>query len=209
MNLVTSAGYTCIFIAHEGTREFNDENGNKYSMIYPFGDKRIIDPICNLVDIIAYAAINNPDENGNEVKSSLYLKNTRKYHARSRFDYIVPYLKEFTAENLQEALKEAIKKQERVEGNVSVSFAQQQAAIERPEMSFDELFTAIKGFAVKMGELGKKDKYKEIVESHLGVGKGVQETTPKQKQLLELIHEDLVEYLDSISASSDKTMRGR
>lgn len=135
------------------------------------------------------------------MKSSLYLKNTRKYHARSRFDYIVPYLKEFTAQNLQDALAEAIKKQEEAEGYVSVSFAQQQASTERPEMSYDELFNAIKGFAVKMSELGKKDKYREIVEAHLGVGKGVQETTPKQKQLLELIHEDLVEFMDSITAS--------
>lgn len=191
LNLITSAGYTVIFIAHEGTRDFKDENGQDYSKIYPFGDKRIIDPICNLVDIIAYAAINNPDADGNEVKSSLYLKNTRKYHARSRFDYMTPCLPVFTAENLQNAIRDAVKAQEKAEGVTAVSYQAQQHAAAQPSRSYDQLFAEIKAIAIQMNEAGQAAKYKEIVETHLGKGRGVQDTTPQQQQLLELILLDL------------------
>lgn len=196
LNLVTSAGYTVVFIAHEGTRKFKDENGVEYSKIYPEGDKRIIDPICNLVDIIAYAAINNPDENGMEVKSSLFLKNTRKYHARSRFDYMVPYLPVFTAQNLQDAIRDAVKAQEEAEGFAAVNYEQQQEAAKPASMTYEQLFEAIKSIAIKMNEDGNVGRYKEIVETHLGKGRGVQETTPAQIQMLELIYADLKDIVE-------------
>lgn len=196
--LLTSVGFTCAFIAHEGTRDFKDEKGEVYSKIYPAGDKRIIDPICNLVDIIGYAAVNGVDENGAEIKSSLYLVNTKRYHAGSRFDYLKNYLSEFTAEGLQQAMKEAIEEEERVSGMKAVDYNTQQQSYKRDEKSYDELKEEIKQFAMKLyeeDETGKNngDKYIAIVEEHLGKGNGVQDTSPSQKQLLELIVEDLKE----------------
>lgn len=191
LTALTNMGFAVIFIAHEGVREFTDENGVKYSKIYPAGDKRIIDPICNLVDIIAYASINNPDAEGNEVLSSLYLKNTRKYHARSRFPAMAPYLAEFTAENLQAAIHDAVTAQEEKDGHKAVSYQEQQAEIHRESMSYEDLFNGIKDIAVKMNEAGKAMQYKEIVEKYLGKGRGVQDTTPEQSQMLELILEEL------------------
>ena len=61
ITLLSSIGLTIAFIAHEGTRTFTDEDGEEYTKIYPHGDKRIIDPICHLVDIIAYAGVNGVD----------------------------------------------------------------------------------------------------------------------------------------------------
>lgn len=191
--LLTSAGFTVAFIAHEGTREFTDENGEKYSKIYPAGDKRIVDPICDLVDIIAYAAVNGTDESGNEIKSSLYMTNTKKYHAGSRFDYLVGYLKEFTAENLQNAIKDAIQKQEEADGVKAVSYEVQQATYKAPEKSYDELKTEIRKIAEEMFKSGRGDEYKAVVEEHLGKGKGVQDTDSSQVQLLELILSDITD----------------
>ena len=191
LNLLTSVGFTVAFIAHEGTRDFNDENGEEYSKIYPAGDKRIIDPICNLVDIIAYAAVNGTDEEGNEIKSSLFLTNTKKYHAGSRFDYLTGYIQEFTAENLQSAIEEAVRKQEEAEGVKAVDYITQAQTFKSAEKSYDELKDEIKTIAEKMFNDKQGETYKSIVEDHLGKGKGVQDTDSSQRQLLELILSDL------------------
>lgn len=191
LRLLTSVGFTVCFIAHEGTRDFKDENGEEYSKIYPAGDKRIIDPICNLVDIIAYASVNGADDNGNEIKSSLYITNTRKYHAGSRFDYLTGYLKEFTAENLQTAIADAIKKQEEVEGIKAVDFRTQSNGYKTTEKTYDELKNDIRTIAEKMFKEEKGGQYKAVVEDYLGKGHGVQDTDASQQQLLELILADL------------------
>lgn len=191
LSLLTSCGFTVAFIAHEGTRDFKDENGEEYSKIYPAGDKRIIDPLCDLVDIIAYAAVNGTDESGNEIRSSLFMTNTRKYHAGSRYDFLVGYLKEFTAENLQAAISDAIKKQEEADGVKAVDFQTQAAAYKGDEKTYEDLKTEIRTIAEKMFSDGKGGKYKAVVEEHLGKGHGVQDTDASQKQLLELIVADL------------------
>ena len=191
ITLLTSMGLTVAFIAHEGTRTFNDENGEEYTKIYPAGDKRIVDPICNLVDIIAYAAVNGVDESGKEIKSSLYMTNTRKYHAGSRFDYLTGYLPEFTAENLQEAIKEAVRLQEEAEGITAVDYAPQAETHKGVERTYDELKEEIKTIAEAMFNNEQGAEYKRIVEEHLGKGKGAQDTDSSQRQLLELILVDL------------------
>lgn len=191
LRLLTSMGFTVAFIAHEGTRDFKDENGEEYSKIYPAGDKRIIDPICNLVDIIAYASVNGVDETGVEIKSSLFMTNTRKYHAGSRFDYLTSHLKEFTAENLQAAIAEAIEKQEKADGVKAVDYTTQAKTYKVVEKSYDEMKDEIRAIAEKMFNNEQGEKYKSIVEDHLGKGRGVQDTDASQKQLLELILADL------------------
>jgi hypothetical protein len=191
LNLLTSVGFTVAFIAHEGTRDFTDENGEEYSKIYPAGDKRIIDPICNLVDIISYAAVNGTDDDGNEIKSSLFLTNTRKYHAGSRFDYLTGHIPEFTAENLQAEIAEAIKKQEEAEGIQAVDYETQAQSLKSVEKTYAELKEDIKSIAEEMFANKQGDTYKSIVEEHLGKGKGVQDTDSSQRQLLELILADL------------------
>jgi hypothetical protein len=195
INLLTSVGYTIAFISHEATRDFTDENGEEYTKIYPAGDKRVIDPICDLVDIIAYASVNGLDEEGNEIKSSLYMVNTKKYHAGSRFDYLPPYLKEFTAENLQNAIAEAIKKQEEADGIKTVDYAQFQKQYKTESLSFEQLQEKIRDIAIKLNEADRVEEYKDIVESHLGIGARVSEATKKQIQQMELILADL-EMLD-------------
>lgn len=191
INLLTSVGYTVAFISHEATREFTDENGEIYTKIYPAGDKRSIDPICDLVDIIAYASVNGLDEEGKEIKSSLYMVNTRKYHAGSRFDYLSPYLEEFTAENLQAAIAEAVKKQEEVEGIRSVDFATQSKQYQIQSLTFEEIQEKIKEIAIKLNEAGRIEEYTEIIENYLGAGAKVSSASKKQQQQLELILVDL------------------
>lgn len=193
LNLLTSVGLSVIFIAHETTREFTDENGDKYEKIYPKGDKRIIDPICDLVDIIGYTSVNNA-EDGKTMLSTLYLDQSKKFHAGSRFDYLPYCINPFTAANLQTAIKEAIQQQEEAEGFEAVDYDTQQISyVSKNEMSFEELRDKIGEIALKMNEEGQMDKYFEIVAEYLGKDKKVSETTKMQSQQLSLILSELEE----------------
>lgn len=192
LNLLTSAGYTIIFISHEGERKFSDENGQEYDKIYPKGDKRSIDPICDLCDIIAYAKVNGLDENGKEIKSSLLMVNTKKYHAGSRLDYLTPFLKEFTAENLEKAIADAITEQEKNNTGSTIDYTKYQNEIKTEKnKTFEEIKDEIKDIAIKLKEASRMQEYTDIVEEYLGKDSSVKEAKKTQLQQLELILEDL------------------
>lgn len=196
LNKLLNAGYTVAYIAHEGTRDFKDENGDEYTKIVPRGDKRVMDAICDAVDIIAYVVPNGLDDNGNEIKSSLVLANSKKALAGSRFDYLAPYLAEFTADNLVNAVKEAVKKEEEMSGNIAVSFEEQAKTREviTTNKSHDELVSEIGTYAQKLfnEQTGEMDpRYINIIEEYLGKGASVQKTTSDQNEQLEMILFDL------------------
>ncbi len=200
INLLTSCGYTVIFISHETERKFKDENGEEYTKIYPSGDKRSIDPVCDLVDIIGYAGVNGLDENGDEIPSSLFLKQTHQYHARSRFPYMIPYLKEFTMEGLEQAIIDAIEKQEQERQGSTVDYDTFKKTQEPERLSYEDLMEKIRIIAEEkiMGaNIPDEEKqnlaniFTDIVEKYLGLGKKVSEATNKQSEQLELILFDL------------------
>lgn len=193
-----AAGFTVAYIGHEGTRDFQDPNGESYTKIVPKGDKRIVDAICDAVDIIAYAIPNGLDKDGNEIKSSLALANTPRFLAGSRFDYMPPFLKEFTAENLVKAVEQAVIEQEKAEGFTAVTFAEQEATkkVEKG-LDYGDLRSQIEQFAKRMFNetTGMDPRYVAIVEEHLGKGASVSESNTDQTQQLEMILFDL-KHLD-------------
>ena len=194
------SGFTVVYIGHEGSREIVDEQGNKYTKLYPRGDKRIVDAICDAVDIIAYARPNGMDENGREVKSSLYMVNTKQFLAGSRFDYLAPYLPAFTPEALENAVADAVKKQEEVEGFKAVSFAEQKETKEvAPAMDTAEVKQKIQQIAAKYVDAEKctlDPRVTEIIEEYLGKGAKISAATKEQHQQLEMVLFDL-ERLDT------------
>ena len=169
-------------------------NGGEYTKIVPKGDKRIVDAICDAVDIIAYAQPNAPDANGNETPSSLLITNTPRVLAGSRFDYMPKFIPEFSAENLLKAVEQAIIEQEKQEGIKAVSYAEQQKTHEvAKSLSYDELMAGIREYAEKMfnPDTGMDPRYIAIVDEHLGKGGSVMNATPEQSQQLEMILFDL------------------
>ena len=187
INKLTGAGFTVYFIAHDSTRDFKDEAGETYTKIFPEGDKRSIDPICNLVDVIAYLKPNGLDESGNEIKSSAFFTQTKQYHAGSRFDYLQPFLKEFSAENLQKAIADAVSKQEKADGVKSVGYEEFKQTYTETKVSFEDLKSMIGKQAKWCKDNDKIVKYQEVVGNYLGNGAKVSEATPKQYQQLEMI----------------------
>lgn len=183
-------GYTLIFISHQ--------EETKDGKAIPKGDKRSIKPIIDNSDIVVYLTSNGIDENREVIKSSAWFAETDQFFARSRFDYIDTYLEEFTAENLEKVIAEAIIRQEEAEGVKAVSFEQQKETFKSEELNYDELMSEIKEAGVKLAEAERLEELQEIVEKHLGKNKKVTECTKNQVQVMSVILDDLKELLEEI-----------
>ena len=190
INKLTGAGYTIVFIAHK--------TENKDGITLPKGDKRALEPIIDNCDIVVYVKPNGVDEEGKVINSSGYLAQTGEFFARSRFDYIDTYIQNFTAENLEKAIIEAIEKQEKVEGVKAVAFHEQKTAFESVNISYDELMEKIGEAGEKFIDANKADALVEIVEKHLGKGKKVSECTKSQVEAMSVIYDDLLDAIKDL-----------
>lgn len=199
VNLLVSAGYTVVFIAHQ---QVNTQTG----FISPKGDKRCIAPIVDKCDYVVYLKSNGTDAEGHVIKSSAYLAETKEFFARSRIEYTPTFIKEFTAENLEAAIKEGIQKKAEIEGAKIVTFEEQQIQNTVEELNFDELMKEFNDIIINIP--GSSDRSQEtpegiefknywnpritkIIENHLGKGGRVSACTENQVEALSLIVEDL------------------
>ena len=149
----------------------------------PKGDKRCIKPIVDNCDVVAYLEPNGVDEDGHVIKSSAYFAQTDKFFARSRYDFMVTKIEEFTADNLEKAISDAITKQEEADGIKSVSYDEQQ--------SFEQLQEEIALWGGKLAASDHMETLTDIVEQTLGVGKKVSQCTKKQTEAMSIILEDI------------------
>lgn len=177
------AGYTLIFISHEE----ETKEGKKI----PKGDKRSIKPIVDNSDIVLYLTSNGVDENGAVIKSTAWTAETDKWFARSRFDYIDTVIPEFTAENLEKAIIEAVERQEKAEGITAVSYEEQRETLSSEVLDFDAVKESVTVIGSELAEEGYVEELVELVEKHLGKGKKVAEAKPHQAEILSVLLDDL------------------
>lgn len=189
INLLVGAGYTVVFIAH--AQEKND-------YISPKGDKRAINPIVDNSDFVVYLQSNGVDEDGKVIKSSAYLAETDSFFARSRFEHTPTYIEEFTAENLEAAIIEGIKKEEEISGVKTVSYEEQKEQNTTVKMTFDEVQEALQVVGERFYEADKMDILTEIVEDNLGVGGKVSSCTKKQLEVLLVIYDELTDKAEEL-----------
>ncbi|PAD84930.1 hypothetical protein CHH57_02130 [Niallia circulans] len=183
LNKLLGIGFTVIFIAHA--------EADKSGKVYPKGDKRALSPVVDNSDIVVYLHSNGVDENNNVIKSSGYLAETEHFFARSRFDYIETVIEEYTAENLEKAIIEAIKKQEEIEGIATVSFDQQKQVYSSEELDFDKIMEEINMVCESLVEKDMVEDLVATIEKHLGKGKKVAECTKQQVDVMSIILDDL------------------
>ena len=199
---LTNAGFTVIFIGHDDTKTLKDDRGEEYTKILPRGDKKNIDFILDMCDIIGYAQPQPFDENGNEVLSTLFLKGSKAITAGSRFKYLPESIPEWNIHKLEDALVEAMQKEEEESGMKGITFEesekkeQKKAAEEKKnQLSIVDLINTI-GNKVKamMAKDGNKDAYDAILENELG-NKDFKASaaTEKQREQLELVLNSLTE----------------
>lgn len=191
INKLTNAGYAVIFIAHSKEKEKIDPiTGEKYMQLCPVGGSSA-DLILNLVDFIGYIRSNGLDENGNEILSSIYFANTREFQAGSRFKYMPKVIKEFTAENVIAAIKEAVEKEEKETGHKAVSINEHKKEEKKEQIPFDDLMAEIQELGQKLVEADKMSELTAIVEDVLGTGKKVSQCTEKQYDAVAAIYDEL------------------
>ncbi|ATO28943.1 hypothetical protein RA13_13795 [Bacillus atrophaeus] len=187
INKLIGVGFTVIFIAHAA----EDKKGK----VHPKGDKRVLAPVIDNSDIVLYLSSNGVDEDRKVIKSSAWLAETDEHFARSRFDYIDTYLPEFTAENLEKAIVEAVERQEQAEGIVAVTYEEQKQNNASEELDFNSLMDQIKEIGMKLNEEGRLEEVNEITEKHLGKGVKVTECSRKQVGVMSVILDDLKDLL--------------
>ena len=203
INLLVSAGYTVVFIAHAQT-------DSQTKFISPKGDKRCMNPIIDKCDYVVYLKSNGVDAEGRVIKSSAYLAQTNEFFARARIEYTPTYIKEFTAENLTAAIQEGINKKREIENATVTSFEEQQKLNSVEELNFDKLNSEFNNIVANIP--GSSDinctteegiKFKEywapkitqITEKNLGKGKKVSQCNENQTEALSLILADLKDLI--------------
>lgn len=202
LKLLTNNGYTNIFIAHEGERDFLNEKGEKYTKIYPRGEKRAINFLADTCDIIGYAQLQPNNDKNEEVYSTLYLKGTPAYHAGSRWTHIVPQIPEWNMDKLGKAIDDAIAKIEDNTGEKAITLdedlknkAAARVAAEsekRPLTDLKQDISIIVSNIVKTE--GNKLSYEKVVMDVLGTSEfKVKSATEDQRDQVELVYAALIE----------------
>lgn len=182
INLLLSCDYTVVFIGHA-----QEKNG----YISPKGDKRCLNPIIDNCDFVVYVQGNGIDEAGHEIKSSGYFVATNTFFARSRFPYCTPMIKEFNAENLEEAIKDAVIETAKHDDSIVVSYDEQKEKNTNVEENFDDVMKSIGELGKRFAESGHAQELQDIVEDTLGAGGKVMNCTKRQLDAVLIIRDDL------------------
>lgn len=192
-----NAGYAVVFISHSEVRKMKDpKTGEEYEQLYPKGDKRTIDLIVDAVDFIGYVKSNGFDDEGNPQMSSIYFKACPEFLAGSRFAHMPVEITPFTAENVQQAIIEAIEAEEKESGISSVTYEQKKNIETVDTLSYEEAMETVKLLYKKLFAKDKKITI-EIVEKYLGEGNKISETTEKQLEQILMIIDDFKEILEN------------
>ena len=184
INLLLSCDYTVVFIGHE-----QEKNG----FVTPKGDKRCLGPILDNCDFVVYVKANGVDEKGQLIKSSGYMVQTKEFFARSRFEHCPPVIKEFSAENLESAINEAIENEEKLNNATVVTYAEQKAQNTSEVEDYDEVMNEIQAIGMKFVDAGLQNILTEIVEDTLGKGGKVAACSKRQIEALIIIRDNLRE----------------
>ena len=182
INLLLSCDYTVVFIGHAQEKD---------GFVSSKGDKRCLNPIIDNCDFVVYLTSNGIDENNKVIKSSGHLAETSEYFARSRFEYCPTFIEEFTAENLEKTIIEAIEKEEEFNGIKAVSYDEQKAQNTSVVYSYEEVMEQLQETGQRFAQSNNMEMLTEIVEETLGAGKKVSECTKKQIDAMIIILDNL------------------
>ena len=188
INQLLSCDYTVVFIGHEQEKD---------GYVFPKGDKRCINPIIDAADFVVYVKGNGVDDSGHVIHSSGYLAATDEFFARSRFAHCPTYIEDFTAENLQNAVKKAVQA-EADAGATIVSYNEQKEQNTTTKKTYEELQEALQAVGERFVDGDKFDVLTEIVEDTLGAGAKVSQCTKKQTDVMEIILDDLLSKADEL-----------
>lgn len=186
-NKLTKAGYTVVFIGHTVT---DGETG----YIQPKGDKRTMQVVRDNCTVCAYLKNNGFGEDGEPLKSSAYFVATDEFFARSRLTKITPAIKEFTAENLEKAISDAVTAEEASGGKVVDydEFVENKAEVVLDLATLKgDISNVVKQLIESQGQEFATEALNKLIVEHLGDGASLKEVTEKQVEQLSMILFDL------------------
>lgn len=189
INKLLKSGFTVVFIGHE-------EEDRDTGQMNPRGDKRSMTLIRNKADVTVYLEYGGLDENNNELNSTAWFVERSEAFARSRFRHIVPSI-EFTAENLEKAIGDAIKKEEEVSGHKAVTYQEQSEDYKSEELVYEDLMEEVKSVGKALQDLGLIDEVYTVSEKHLGHGQFVMDCKKGQEQVIAVILDEMKELLEN------------
>lgn len=192
LNKLTLAGYCVVFISHQMFGKELDNKGKEHEIYMPFGsDKQKSSNayIRNLCDFIFFVKSNGTDDQGDPILSSAYAKKTNFAFARSRYSKIVPFIKEFTAENVTKAILDAIEAEGELE-HVSVTENFTEKA-ESKEQTLKDLIELIKPVYKTLYEIDQT-AVNNIVTAQIGSVK-ISEATENMIPELQSIYNSLMD----------------
>lgn len=176
---ISMLGYGIVFLAHAEEKPLSDgEDGETF--VCPMLEKRAYKIINGMVDIIAYI-----DVDFTTGKRYLQTRRTKYIVAGSRFQYL-PERFELSYENLVNNLAEAIEKQGEVSGGLIMD---ERLGYDDNSRSFDEVMDEARRLWVKLTDGNEENARKilKIVEETFGKKMKISEATEPQKDLLELV----------------------
>lgn len=184
---ILQMNYGLVLISHAQDKVFKDENGSEYNQIVPTIENKgrlVCERTC---DIIGYSRVIETDEGA---KTKLFLRETPRFIAGSRFKYMEPVI-DFNYESLVNAIAEAVNKEASESNNQYVT--QDKVNLHKTEEEKDYDFNGmLEEFSKLVNQIMAKNPNAnsvivKIVDKYLGKGKKVSECTPSEAAQLDLI----------------------
>lgn len=199
VNLLVNSGYTVVFLAHEDERDLADiMTGGEGTMFAPKGDKRLVKPILNLADIVAFAQVQPDAEDGTPVDSTLWLRGNQHFLAKTRFKYMDRSIPSWNFEKLEEAISVGIEREEQMSGMKGISFEESEKREENKKTEKIDLRDLIERIGLMVKDMvtkeGSQDSYKKILMKVLNNADfKCNAATEEQREQLELVYTALVD----------------
>ena len=185
--------YGLVLISHSKEKSgLKDENGNEYEQIVPTLENKarlVCERTCDIIGMCRPVK-----EADGSVQTRLFLRETPRYVAGSRFKYIVDSIP-FTYDNLVKAINDAIDKEAAETGNKYVTATKANLYVEEAPKTYD--FKALMDeFQTLVGKLmgespANRSKIAGIVAEYLGGDKKVSDCTEADAPQLDLILQEL------------------
>ena len=190
---ILQLNYGLVLISHSKEKTLKDEQGNEYDQIMPTLENKarlICERTCDIIGMCR--PIKEAD---GHVETRLFLRETPRYVAGSRFKYIVDSIP-FTYDNLVNAIADAIDKEAAETGNKYVTATRANLYIEPEAKTYDfkaliDEFGALVGKLMETNPAANRSKIASIVAEYMGDNRKVSDCTEEDAPQLDLIVQEL------------------